>query len=36
MTTISLSQICETDNGITTVPLAEERAFGLWQTDIPA
>ena len=36
MTTITLSQICETDNGISTVPLAEERAFSLWQTDIPA
>jgi quinolinate synthase len=34
--TIELNQICETDNGISTVPLVEERAFGLWQGDIPA
>jgi quinolinate synthase len=36
MTTITLNQICETDAGISTIPLAEERAFGLWQHDIPA
>src|SRR5215216_2684366 len=36
MTTILLNEICETDNGISTVPLADERAFGLWQKDIPA
>src|SRR5215211_8646021 len=36
MTTILLNEICETDNGISTVPLAEERAFGPWQGDIPA
>jgi len=28
--------VCETDKGIQTVPLVEERAFGLWQNDIPA
>ena len=28
--------ICETDKGLSTVPLVEERAFGLWQKDIPA
>lgn len=27
--------ICETDKGLSTVPLLEERAFGLWQNDIP-
>src|SRR5918997_408013 len=36
MTTILLNDICETDAGISTVPLADERAFGLWQRDIPA
>jgi quinolinate synthase len=35
-TTLLNSLICETDKGITTVPLAEERAFGLWQGEIPA
>ncbi len=35
--TVLLSDlICETDKGLATVPLAEERAFGLWQKDIPA
>jgi quinolinate synthase len=28
--------VCETDKGLSTVPLVEERAFGLWQKDIPA
>lgn len=28
--------VCETDKGLSTVPLVEERAFGLWQHDIPA
>jgi quinolinate synthase len=28
--------VCETDKGLSTVPLVEERAFGLWQNDIPA
>ena len=28
--------ICETDRGLSTVPLVEERAFGLWQNDIPS
>jgi quinolinate synthase len=28
--------VCETDKGLTTVPLVEERAFALWQNDIPA
>jgi quinolinate synthase len=35
MTTILLNQICETDAGISTIPLTDERAFGLWQKDIP-
>ena len=35
--TVLLSDIvCETDKGLSTVPLVEERAFGLWQNDIPA
>jgi quinolinate synthase len=35
--TVLLSDIiCETDKGLATVPLIEERAFGLWQNDIPA
>jgi quinolinate synthase len=35
MATITLGQICETDNGINMVPLVDERAFGLWQRTIP-
>ncbi len=35
--TVTLSNaICETDKGLDTVPLLDERAFGLWQKDIPA
>jgi quinolinate synthase len=37
MATATLSTIvCETDKGLSTVPLVDERAFGLWQKDIPA
>src|SRR6266540_921626 len=37
MATATLSNIvCETDKGLSTVPLVDERAFGLWQKDIPA
>ncbi|MGD9894163.1 MAG: quinolinate synthase NadA [Dehalococcoidia bacterium] len=35
LATLMLNQNCETDAGIDTVPLADERAFGLWQKDIP-
>src|SRR5262245_51610971 len=35
-TTLLNSLVCETDKGLVTVPLVEERAFGLWQHDIPA
>ena len=35
-TAILPNLVCETDKGLSTVPLVEERAFGLWQKDIPA